>query len=99
MIWILRGILPHIPSIDKLFAEPFSSFLYFNSMSGIIDKGNGWILAFFNENFLTPLVTANNDLIKYFWYFFHSFLPEVILFRLVTTSMMLNHILRIVNSP
>lgn len=99
MIGIFRGILTHISSVDKFFAESFSSFLDFDSMTGVIDEGNGWVLTLFNEDFLTPLVSANDDLIEYLRYFFHSFLPEVILLRLVSTSMMLNHILRVVYRP
>jgi hypothetical protein len=93
VVWVLRRILAHISFVEQLLTKSFLGFFYLYSVLGIVDEGYGRILTFFDQDLLTSLVLADNDFVKYFWYFFHPFLPEGILFGLVAASVVLYHIL------
>ena len=92
MIGIFGSILPHITFVEQLLTEPLLSLLYFHPMFGVVDEGYWRILTLLNENFLSSLILANDDFVKYFRHLFHSFLPKSILLRFISTSMMLYHI-------
>lgn len=98
MIRVARSVLTHISSIYHLLTETLLDLLKLYSVLCVVYEGYGRVLTFLDQNCLAPLVTTNNDFVENSGNFFHSLLSEIILFRLISASMMLNHIFRIVDS-